>query len=155
NISGTGTVNLGTNTLIIGGDNSNASFSGTITGSSAAGLTKNGTGAFQIQASVSYPGPTTINAGDFGAQSNMSSTAVIVNSGGTFKGTPIFSTIQVNSGGKLLPSFNSGGMSGGSVTFASGSTFQADISGTTAQTTYSQLKVSSVATLGNANLVIG
>jgi autotransporter-associated beta strand protein len=67
-LAGTGTINLGNNTLTTGGDNSTTTFSGTISGSG--GLTKNGTGSFYLRASSSYEGPTSINAGSILVSAN-------------------------------------------------------------------------------------
>jgi autotransporter-associated beta strand protein len=60
-LNGVGNLNLGSNILTTGGDNSTTTFSGVISGTG--GLTKNGTGSFYLSGNNSYDGVTTINNG--------------------------------------------------------------------------------------------
>ncbi len=69
-VSGAGTISLGARELIIDGSSS-SSFSGTIAGSSStAGLTKNGSTTFTLNAIVSYTGPTNISGGTLSITGN-------------------------------------------------------------------------------------
>ncbi len=61
-LAGGGTVALGGNSLTVGGANHNASFTGTLTGTSGTNIIKTGTGS-QTVAKPNYGGPTTINSG--------------------------------------------------------------------------------------------
>ncbi len=60
-LSGAGMVTLGTGTLTTGGDDSDSTFSGIISGTG--GLTKEGMGTFTLSGLNTYSGPTAINAG--------------------------------------------------------------------------------------------
>jgi autotransporter-associated beta strand protein len=61
-LAGGGAVALGANSLTVGGANHNASFTGTLTGTGEANVTKAGTGS-QTFGQPNYGGPTTINSG--------------------------------------------------------------------------------------------
>jgi fibronectin-binding autotransporter adhesin len=85
-LSGTGgTVNLGNKALVVGGDNSDTTFAGTIisTGSANA-FTKNGTGSLTLSGSSSYNGTTTLNAGTLViGHANALGTSAVVQSNGS------------------------------------------------------------------------
>ena len=61
-LAGTGTVNLGTNTLSAGGDNTSTSFSGAVGGTG--GLTKLGSGTLTLNGTNTFTGATTVSAGE-------------------------------------------------------------------------------------------
>jgi autotransporter-associated beta strand protein len=61
-LAGGGTVAVGANSLTVGGANHNASFTGTVTGTSQSSIVKTGTGS-QTFGKPNYLGTTTINAG--------------------------------------------------------------------------------------------
>ncbi len=70
-IAGAGTINIRSNTLTLGGDNTSTTFSGTITDGGAYGtLVKQGTGTLTLSGSNAYSGLTTINAGTVVAASS-------------------------------------------------------------------------------------
>jgi autotransporter-associated beta strand protein len=60
-LAGTGTINLGANTLVTGGDNWTTTYSGTL--NQTGGLTKNGVGSFYARGNDTYEGRTLINDG--------------------------------------------------------------------------------------------
>ncbi|WDA40192.1 autotransporter-associated beta strand repeat-containing protein [Erythrobacter sp. BLCC-B19] len=60
-LNGAGTVNLGTGTLTVGSDNTDARFTGVIAGQGA--LVKIGTGSFSLLGANTFTGPTVINGG--------------------------------------------------------------------------------------------
>jgi autotransporter-associated beta strand protein len=102
----TGTVNLGANTLTTGNNNDSSSFGGTITGTG--GLTKVGSGFFQLTNSgtYSYTGPTDVNGGTLEVDGTITS-PVTVNNGATFV---LGTTGMVNSGTNTTPvTLNKGG----------------------------------------------
>ncbi|MGJ3647632.1 autotransporter-associated beta strand repeat-containing protein [Sphingomonas sp. GlSt437] len=85
NLSGSGAVSLGANTLTLGGDNSSATFAGSATGSG--GITKLGSGVFTLAGSNSYTGATTVSGGTLrlGASDRLAdNSSVIVGTGAMF-----------------------------------------------------------------------
>jgi len=109
-----GNVTLGSATLTLGGDNSSTDFSGAVTGTG--GLTKTGTGTFQlVGTSVNlYSGTTTISEGTFqaGAASAFSPNSVVAlaNSADV--------TLDLNTHANTIGGLSGGGSTGGNVTLA-------------------------------------
>src|SRR5262249_57328658 len=114
-------------------------------GNGPVALVKSGTGTLTLSAANTYSGGATINGGTLvvaGTGSATGSGAVSVNSGGTLAGDnaggALSGPITVASGGTLAP--GTGGTTTGilkvanNVTFQNGSTFQAQVHGTTAGT---------------------
>ena len=99
-LAGSGGVSLGTGTLTTGGDNSSTTYSGNISGTG--GLTKNGTGNFNLSGINGYSGPTTINGGTLSVNGSIASSSTTVNAGGALGGTGIVGSVFVN-GGTLAP----------------------------------------------------
>ncbi len=81
-LAGTGSVTLGSGSLVTGGDNTSTTFSGTISGTGS--LTKTGSGLF-VMGSASYTGATTISAGtlQFSGGQSLSASAVTIAGGAT------------------------------------------------------------------------
>lgn len=80
-----GNVLLGTATLSIGSDNSNTSYSGTITGVGTGGVEKVGSGTFTFNGTADYPGLTIVSAGTFRAGGDLVFEGVVsINTGGLF-----------------------------------------------------------------------
>ena len=79
-----GNVNVGTNTLTFGGDNSSKTFSGQFIGASSGGVTKNGTGTLVFPNQNSFAGTLTLNAGilELDMGHNCASNVDVVSSGG-------------------------------------------------------------------------
>jgi len=83
-LAGTGSVTLGANTLVAGGDNTSTTFSGAIGGTG--GLTKAGSGTLTLSGGNTYTGGTTVSAGSLtldGGSAVADSSAVTVASGAT------------------------------------------------------------------------
>ncbi|MBB2483636.1 DUF4347 domain-containing protein [Mitsuaria sp. WAJ17] len=81
-LAGTGTVNLGANTLSAGGDNTSTSFSGALGGTG--GLTKLGSGTLTLSGTNTFTGATTVSAGELalsGGSALADGSAVTVASG--------------------------------------------------------------------------
>ncbi len=113
-------------------------YHGAITG--AVSVVKNGTGTQYLgtpanptegyaASTLTYTGPTTVNAGRLYVNAPLTHSAVTVNSGGLFGGTGSMATITVHSGGTLDPSpgpiddGDTGTMHATGVTFATGANF--------------------------------
>ena len=132
---------LSTGTIVDNGtfaiDRSNAVAQGTDFGSAAitgsGGFTQAGSGTTTLSASNSYLGTTTINAGALNITGSTSSTgAVIINSGGTLKGTGSTGLITLNSGGSInLTDGVIGTLTIGSLTTTGGGSLTFDIGGGT------------------------
>jgi autotransporter-associated beta strand protein len=103
-LSGGGNVTLGSATLTVGGNNTDATFSGTISGTG--GLTKAGTGTLALTGTESYSGATAVNNGTLEVDGTITGTSgVTVNAGGTLSGTGIVDplTTAIMSGAMLRP----------------------------------------------------
>jgi hypothetical protein len=113
-------------------------YHGAITG--AISLVKNGNGLQYLgqaaspadgyaASTLTYTGPTTVNAGRLYVNAPLTNSTVTVNSGGLFGGTGSMNAITVNTGGTLDPSpgpideGDTGTMHATGVTFASGANF--------------------------------
>lgn len=81
-LSGMGTVRLGTRSLTLG-TSSSTTFSGSI-GPGTGGLTKQGTGTLTLSSTSTYSGPTTVNGGliNFAASADLGSGQITLNGGG-------------------------------------------------------------------------
>jgi autotransporter-associated beta strand protein len=149
-ISGLGSVQMGTSTIMMGYDNSSTTFGGNLSGSGD--LTKVGAGTFTYTGTGSYGGNFGINSGQVFVDGSLASAAIYFYAGTTLGGHG--SVGPVTSGaGLLTPGDNNpGNLNSGSMTLASGDTFLAYITGTNTSG-YSQLSFSGgTITLGNAHL---
>ena len=104
-LTGSGAVTLGSNTLSVGGDNTNTTFDGIISGTGA--LTKSGTGTLTLTGTNSYSGTTTVGAGTLALNSSAGtalsdSSAVAVASGATLSLASAAETIGTLSGAGTL-----------------------------------------------------
>ena len=145
-----GTVQLNANTLTTGGDNADTSFAGQIIGTGA--LTKAGTGTFLLTGANSYLGVTTINAGTLLVNGSIASPTTSVNATGTLGGSGTTGAVNVAGGGTLSPGAGAGILHTGSVTFAAGANFSAELGGTTAGADYDRLSATGTVNLGGATL---
>jgi outer membrane autotransporter protein len=99
-LTGNGTVSLGAALLTTGSDNTSTVFGGSISGSG--GLTKTGTGRFELTGDSLYSGATNINGGLLAVNGSIVSD-VFVNAGGTLGGKGTTGDVTVLSGGILAP----------------------------------------------------
>jgi autotransporter-associated beta strand protein len=97
-IEGSGSILLGSTGGLIYGGNASKTFSGVISGSGTASVTKNGSGNWQLTGANTYTGATTINAGTLSLDNAGTTTARLANTSG----------ITVNLGGTLLLASSSG-----------------------------------------------
>jgi autotransporter-associated beta strand protein len=94
-LAGSGAVNLGANTLTAGGNNSSTSFTGTTGGTG--GLTKTGTGTFDVATNLNHTGLTSVNAGTMILNGTMDG-SLLVASGANFRGNATISGNVTNNG---------------------------------------------------------
>jgi autotransporter-associated beta strand protein len=149
-ISGLGSVQMGTSTIMMGFDNSSNTFGGSLSGSGD--LTKVGTGTFTYTGTGSYGGQFGINSGQVFVDGSLASAAIFFYAGTTLGGHG--SVGPVTSGaGLLTPGDNNpGNLNSGSMTLASGNTLLAYLTGTNTSG-YSQLSFSGgTIALGGAHL---
>lgn len=119
------------------------------------GLIKAGVGTATVTGNNLYLGTTTINSGTLVVNGAQSSSAVIVNSGGTLGGSGTTGPVTVNAGGTLSPGATPGILSTvGDVAFVATSTYRVEIQGLVPGTGYDQLNVTGNANLGGATLTI-
>ena len=83
-IAGAGAINLQSNTLTAGGDNSSTTFSGNIAGGGA--FAKAGTGNLTLSGNNTYAGPTTVTAGTLVVTGTLGSTPVTIGNAATLGG---------------------------------------------------------------------
>ena len=102
------------------------------------GLIKTGTGTLTLSNTDTYFGSTTVNSGKLVVNGQLLDTAVTVNGGGTLGGDGKVPATTVQSGGVLSPGDSPGTLTAGSLSLATGSTFNEQLGGTTAGTRYDQ-----------------
>jgi autotransporter-associated beta strand protein len=101
-LAGAGSLLLGTERLVTGGNNGSTTWSGT-TDAGTGGITKTGTGTMTVNANLSYTGVTNVNGGTL-LLNGTAADSVVVNSGGTFGGNSVISgNLTLNAGGHLAP----------------------------------------------------
>src|SRR5262249_41322727 len=108
-IEGQGTYFLGSNALIVGGNNLSTTVSGTISDGGASGgaggsLVKVGSGILTLSGTNTYTGTTTVNAGVLIVNGSIASSSLTtVNSGAVLFGSGTVGSTLVNAGGFLVP----------------------------------------------------
>ncbi|MFI5012511.1 MAG: autotransporter domain-containing protein [Hyphomicrobiales bacterium] len=124
-IGGAGTIALGSAILTQGGDNSDQTFSGNITGTG--GLTKTGTGRLNFTGTGTYTGQTTISGGTLSVNGSLVS-GVTVGSGGTLGGNGTVGSTTILPGGTLSPGNSIGAITvNGNLGFGAGSTYAVEV----------------------------
>jgi len=96
----TGVLDIGANTVTLGGSGRSGSFAGQITGSGG-NLTKAGVGTVTLTGTSDYSGQTTVTGGKLVVDGTLSQSAVSVQSGATLGGSGTVSALTIASGGTL------------------------------------------------------
>jgi autotransporter-associated beta strand protein len=150
-IAGSGSVQMGTSTLMFGYDNTSNTFSGPLSGSGD--LTKVGTGIWTYTGTGSYGGNFGINSGQVFVDGSLASAAIFFYAGTTFGGSGSVGPVTSGNGLLSVGDNNPGILNSGSLTLASGDTFLGYIAGTNAGTGYSEMSFSGgTISLGSAHL---
>jgi autotransporter-associated beta strand protein len=148
--AGAGIYDIGANTIRLGGNNANATLTGTIDGDGT--IIKVGTGRQVLAGDNTFAGGTFVNGGTLRVDGSILN-AAIVNSGGTLEGNGVVDgLVTINSGGRLGAGASAGELTTNGVVLKAGAIFEAEIGGTAAGSTYDQLAVSGGVTLGGATL---
>ena len=128
-LSGAGSVTLGSAILTTGNDNTGAIFSGAISGSG--GLTKIGTGSFDLIGANTYNGATTVAGGTLVVDGSIANSTASVLSGATLGGRGTIGGLVANSGSTIAPGlatpFTTLSVTG-NTSFAAGSTYLVNVS---------------------------
>jgi autotransporter-associated beta strand protein len=158
NLTFTGTVTLTANRTLTVSNTGLTTLAGAVGQSGGIWvLTKAGSGTLALSGNNGYSGGTTITAGILLIDGTQASGTVTVKSGGTLGGTGTFGPLSVSSGGTVLPgngASSPGILNSGNVTFASGSSFDVALNGTTAGSGYDQLNVTGTISLGTSTLSV-
>jgi autotransporter-associated beta strand protein len=153
-LAGSGFVSLGYNTLRAGGNNSDTTFAGIITGWGAplSSFIKQGGGTMNLNGnSPNFLGSTVISGGILSINGSQPSSPVYVNPSGTLAGNGVTGLIS-SSKGKVTPGNSPGSLKTGAFTLDTSSTLELDLNGTNAGVTYDQVSVIGAVNLGGAIL---
>ncbi|WP_238258634.1 autotransporter outer membrane beta-barrel domain-containing protein, partial [Methylobacterium gnaphalii] len=130
-LSGTGTTAVIRNgALTTGGDNSSASYAGTIAnGAAVTSLTKNGSGSLTLTGASTYTGATTVQAGTLTVAGSLASPVSVAN-GALLAGSGRTGSLTVASGSSVAPGATPGAVGtlqvSGNILFSNQSLFQVD-----------------------------
>ena len=101
-------------------------------------LIMTGTGMLTLSNTDTYVGSTTVDSGKLVVNGHLLNSAVTVNGGGNLGGDGKVPAVTVQSGGTLSPGDSPGILTAGSLSLATGSTFNEELGGTTAGHRYDQ-----------------
>ena len=125
--SSTGVLDIGANTVTLGGSGRSGSFAGQITGTGG-NLVKAGTGTVTLTGTSDHTGQTTVSGGKLVVDGALSQSAVSVQSGGTLGGSGTVSALTVASGGTLAAGNSPGELSvTGNVIWSGGGSYDWEI----------------------------
>ncbi|MBV9549870.1 MAG: autotransporter domain-containing protein, partial [Alphaproteobacteria bacterium] len=121
--SGSITGNIADNGILAFNRSDTLTIAGAITGTGA--VQQNGTGTTFLTGVSTYSGATTVNAGVLSVNGSITSNVVLA--GGTLKGSGTVGNVTMASGTTIAPGNSIGTISVGSISFAAGSTYQAEV----------------------------
>ncbi len=127
-----GNVNLGANTLTVGGLNTSTTYAGAISGTGG-NLAKTGSGTLVLGGANTYSGTTTISDGTLQVDGTHTGGGLYsVNGGGTLAGTGIIdATVSIDAGGVHSPGSSVGAQTVSNEVWNSGGAFQLEINDAT------------------------
>jgi autotransporter-associated beta strand protein len=132
-LQGTRNLALGNNTISVGANNASTSYSGVLSGTG--GLTKVGSGSFNLTGNNSYTGTTNVSAGTLlvNGDNSAATGAFTVDSGGLLGGSGTVGGATVFLNGSTHSPGNSPGLQGftSGLTYNTNSTFQWELAGNT------------------------
>ena len=147
----------GNTTFAVFGDSSPFTISGPISdGGAGFGITVDPFGLANrtliLSGTNTYTGATVITSGVLRVNGSITSSVIVGN--GTLAGTGATGAVTVNSGGNLAPGSSLGILHTGNLALSTGSTFTAELNGTSAGAGYDQLDVAGSVNLGNSTLAV-
>jgi hypothetical protein len=151
-LSGTGTVDLGTSTVLNFNNSGSIGLSG-VTLSGTGTITQSGTGVLTIDSD--YAADLTVEAGVLRVDSGVTVTGdAAVNDGGVLQGEgTIAGIVTVNNGGTLAPGASPGVLTVDDLVLGSGGAFSVELEGLAVGSEYDQLVVNSTVDLGGDLLI--
>jgi autotransporter-associated beta strand protein len=123
--------------------------------SGSAGLTLAGAGALVLTGNNTYTGATAVAGGTLLVDGTQAGSAITVKSGAMLGGTGSVGKVTIAVGGAMLPGPGAGAtgsLTTGIVKFASGSSFDVTLNGTTVGSQYDQLAAGGAISLGGSTL---
>lgn len=143
-IAGVGIYALGQNELTVGSNNLSTEVSGVVSGTGGS-LVHVGTGTLILSGINTYTGATTIASGALLVNGSIASSGLLdVESGAILGGAGTTSAVTVESGGTLSPgasALHTGILHTGNLSLTAGSTFRAELVGTSPGTDYDQVAI--------------
>ncbi|GAB5560936.1 MAG: autotransporter BatB [Synoicihabitans sp.] len=115
NLTGSGSVTLGSEGIGLGGNNSPSTFSGNISGNGGS-LTKSGSAMLTLSGTNTYTGGTTINGGTL----RLSGGSALADTGAVVLANTSGATLDLNNSNETIGSLSGGGSNGGNVTLGTG-----------------------------------
>jgi autotransporter-associated beta strand protein len=148
-LGGLGNVQLGGATLDTGTNNASTTFTGIISGPQGS-LIKSGSGLFVLQGNNIYSGLTTVRSGILEVDGSQPASSIGVSSGATLKGVGVVGSISTAGLATISPGDSPGILTCSNVGFSSSATFNVELNGTTAGTSYDQLQAFGPVSLAGA-----
>jgi fibronectin-binding autotransporter adhesin len=152
-VTGVGPVTLGVNGMLGVSAYNDVSYSGVISGTSSF-VNKHGPARWTLTGASTFTGTFIQTAGTSIMDGSLANADVRVD-GGTFGGSGLVKSIRANSGGTLAPGASPGQLDvSGAVTLMPGSTYQVELNGLQAGTSFDQLNIGGPLNVTNATLQV-
>jgi autotransporter-associated beta strand protein len=153
-LSGAGKVYLGFNSLGVGTNNADSTFSGSLYGFGASSFTKQGSGTMYMNGYCgSFVGSTIVRGGTLSVNGSMASSSHTVYSGATLAGNGTAGSVTASSG-KIAPGNSPGLLNTANLSLGGSATLELELAGTNAGVDYDQVNVTGTVGLGGASLSV-